>query len=121
MLYVDEKLSSDDAIGIGRKGTIDKPQLLRAPFWTVDTLFFMVPKNSSCLLFFYALSTKINWKRFDESTGVPSLSKINIQKINLPTPRSREEQIQIGLFNDKIDNLITLHHRKYNVAKKRKC
>jgi type I restriction enzyme S subunit len=41
MLSGDKALSySDDAVGIGRKGTIDKPYILRAPFWTVDTLFY---------------------------------------------------------------------------------
>nr|WP_244048938.1 hypothetical protein [Lactiplantibacillus plantarum] len=40
MVSVNDKLSDVDAIGIGRKGTIDKPQYLSAPFWTVDTLFF---------------------------------------------------------------------------------
>lgn len=34
MLSVSEALSYDvDAIGIGRKGTIDKPYILKAPFW----------------------------------------------------------------------------------------
>ena len=46
MLSVDRALSYDkDGIGIGRKGTIDKPYLLKAPFWTVDTLFFAIPKK----------------------------------------------------------------------------
>ena len=46
MLSVDKALSDDkDAIGIGRKGTIDKPYILRAPFWTVDTLFYCIPKE----------------------------------------------------------------------------
>ena len=46
MLSVDAALSEDkDAIGIGRKGTIDKPYILRAPFWTVDTLFYCIPKD----------------------------------------------------------------------------
>ena len=44
MLSVNEKLSDEDAIGIGRKGTIDKPYLLSAPFWTVDTLFYVICK-----------------------------------------------------------------------------
>lgn len=45
MLNVDKALSeNEDAIGIERKGTIDKPYLLKSPFWTVDTLFYAVPR-----------------------------------------------------------------------------
>ena len=46
MLSVSKALSADkDAVGIGRKGTIDKPYILKAPFWTVDTLFYCVSKE----------------------------------------------------------------------------
>lgn len=46
MVSVDQALSHDeDAVGIGRKGTISKPYILKAPFWTVDTLFYVVPNQ----------------------------------------------------------------------------
>lgn len=105
MLSVNESLSEVDAIGIGRKGTIDKPQLLKAPFWTVDTLFFMTPKNGNDLNFLYALSQKINWRNYDESTGVPSLSKLNIRKIEFARP-DRNEQQSIASYFQHLDNLI---------------
>ena len=51
MLSVIDALSYDrDAIGIGRKGTIDKPYILKAPFWTVDTLFYAIPSSSTIIL-----------------------------------------------------------------------
>ncbi|WFQ79332.1 restriction endonuclease subunit S [Xenorhabdus sp. SF857] len=70
MLSVDNALSyNEDAIGIGRKGTIDRPFVLRAPFWTVDTLFYAVPKLNNELQFTYSLFQKVNWKDKDESTS----------------------------------------------------
>ena len=52
MLNVNKALSyNDDAIGIGRKGTIDKPFILKAPFWTVDTLFYAIPQKDNDLQF----------------------------------------------------------------------
>ena len=112
MLSVSDALSySDDAIGIGRKGTIDKPYILKAPFWTVDTLFYAVPKEKKALDFVYCLFQIIDWKSKDESTGVPSLSKIAINSVDVSIPKS-EEQVQIGTVFLKIDNLITLHQCK---------
>ncbi len=108
MLSVNDKLSDKDAIGIGRKGTIDKPQYLKAPFWTVDTLFFMTPLNNFDLQFLYTMTQKINWKKMDESTGVPSLSKAVIEKINQNIP-SYQEQIVIGRFFKQLDETIVLH------------
>ena len=75
MLSVDKALSNTrDGIGIGRKGTINNPYILKAPFWTVDTLFYVIPYNVN-LNFLYGIFQKIDWRKKDESTGVPSLSK----------------------------------------------
>ena len=117
MLSVSEALSYfDDAIGIGRKGTIDKPYILKAPFWTVDTLFYAIPKEKTALDFVYCLFQIIDWKSKDESTGVPSLSKVAINSVDISVPKS-EEQVQIGTVFFRIDNLITLHQRQVEKLK----
>ena len=117
MLSVSEALSYDeDAIGIGRKGTIDKPYILQAPFWTVDTLFYAIPREKIDLNFMFDIFQNIDWKKKDESTGVPSLSKTAINDIDVLAPAYDEQQI-IGQFFSKIDNLITLHQRKHESLK----
>ena len=115
MLSVSEALSQQDAIGIGRKGTIDNPYILRAPFWTVDTLFYCIPKNCD-LDFVYALYQTINWRSMDESTGVPSLSKTAINDVEIHVP-SVDEQHRIGELYSKLDATITLHQRKLEKLK----
>ena len=112
MLSVNQALSyKDDAIGIGRKGTIDKPYILKAPFWTVDTLFYSIPNDKTELNFLFATFQKVDWKAADESTGVPSLSKSTIENIITFFP-SLPEQARIGAFFCHLDRLITLHQRK---------
>ena len=114
MLSVDSALSNnEDAIGIGRKGTIDKPYILRAPFWTVDTLFYSVPKPKLKLDFLYCLFQKIDWKQHDESTGVPSLSKVAINNIQIRVT-TEQEQALIGNTFQKLDSLISQHQQKHD-------
>jgi type I restriction enzyme S subunit len=115
MLSVNEALSYyEDAIGIGRKGTIDKPYLLCAPFWTVDTLFYAIPTKNFNLDFTHLPFQNINWKLKNEATGVPSLSKVTINSVDIVTP-DENEQRQIGTFFATLDDLITLHQREpYN-------
>ena len=118
MLSVSKALSADkDAVGIGRKGTIDKPYILKAPFWTVDTLFYCVSKKDCDLNFIFDIFQNINWKALDESTGVPSLSKAVINKVKVLIP-SVVEQIKIGRYFSLLDNRITFHHRKSNLFNK---
>ena len=113
MLSVNEALSyNEDAIGIGRKGTIDKPYILKAPFWTVDTLFYAIPREKIDLTFVFDIFQNIDWKKKDESTGVPSLSKTAINDIDVLAPIYDEQQA-IGQFFSKFDNLITLHQREH--------
>lgn len=119
MLSVDKALSyTNDAIGIGRKGTIDKPFILKAPFWTVDTLFYAIPNKKSDLNFVFNIFLNVDWKSKDESTGVPSLSQSAINDIFVEIP-DIEEQIIIGNFFSCIDDLITLHQRKPLFYKRR--
>ena len=117
MISVNKALSYDrDAIGIGRKGTIDKPYILNAPFWTVDTLFYVIPKDKIALIFAFGIFQNIDWEKKDESTGVPSLSKAAINEIDVLVPKYEEQKV-LGLFFNGIDHLITLHQRKLEKLK----
>ena len=117
MLSVNKALSYDkDAIGIGRKGTIDKPYILRAPFWTVDTLFYCIPKEHNNLDFINCIFQNVDWKKKDESTGVPSLSKVIINNVETAIPTFDEQQ-KIGAYFSELDNLITLHQREWKGKK----
>jgi len=119
MLSVSDYLSNDDAIGIGRKGTINKPYLLKAPFWTVDTLFYCTPREEVDLYFLLSLFKKINWEKYDESTSVPSLSKINIEKLKVYSCEL-EEQRKIGDFFSKLDRQIELEEQKLEKLEEQK-
>lgn len=120
MCSVDQALSyNEDAIGIGRKGTINKPYILKAPFWTVDTLFYIVPKAKLNLFFVYLIFQKVNWKRKDESTGVPSLSKSIIKSVKELFPKGREQNEIAELF-EILDTTIALHQQKVDQLKELK-
>lgn len=121
MLSVDDYLSDIDAVGIGRKGTIDKPQYLKAPFWTVDTLFYMTTNKGYDVKFIYYLSQTIAWKKYGEQTGVPSLSKVSIENLEIVVPANiAEQKIIANMFSSIDDNIDScsekinelLHHKR---------
>lgn len=90
---------------IGRKGTIDKPQYMDIPFWTVDTLFYSKSeKNNDPKYEFYLFQT-INWMKYNEASGVPSLSAKTIQSIKVKVP-SLPEQTKIADFLSTVDDKI---------------
>jgi len=105
MTRVDKYLYEGDSVGIGRKGTIDKPVMLRGKFWTVDTLFYTHNFINSTPKFVFYLFQRIAWYRYNEASGVPSLSKKTIEKILKPFPSYRE-QYKIADFLSSIDKKI---------------
>ena len=87
---------------IGRKGTIDKPQFQDAPFWTVDTLFYTELSDAACPRFMYYKFLMIDWRSFNEASGVPSLNASTIENIEISVP-NRSEQTAIAAVLSDID------------------
>lgn len=94
MLLVNDYLYDGESVCIGRKGTIDTPMFLKGKFWTVDTLFYTYDFKDVLPKFCYYLFLQINWKLYNEGTGVPSLSKSTIENIKVKIP-SLEQQHKI--------------------------
>lgn len=107
MTSVDGYLYDGESVCIGRKGTLDKPRLIDGKFWTVDTLFYSHSFDKSLPKFVFLLFQNINWKKYNEASGVPSLSKATIEKIKLFIP-STLEQKKISTFLTAVDKRLKL-------------
>lgn len=86
MTYVDKYLYDGETVCIGRKGTINHPIYHNGKIWTVDTLFYTHSFLNVLPEFIYYTFCNIDWNKYNEATGVPSLSKETIYKIEIPIP-----------------------------------
>lgn len=119
MTYVDSYLYDGESVGIGRKGTIDKPQFLKGKFWTVDTLFYTHSFIGTTPKFLYYLFSSINWKLYNEASGVPSLSKKTIETIDVLIPPLPVQQ-KIASILSKWDELIESQTKLIEAKEKQK-
>ena len=110
MTSVDDFLYDGESVFVGRKGTINKPLYYNGKFWTVDTLFYTYNFTDVLPKFVYCLFQTINWLKYNEASGVPSLSKATIEKIKVRIP-SMDEQ-------DKLSNLLFLCYKRIEVQNK---
>ena len=109
-------LYNKPSVLIGRKGTINKPQYMETPFWTVDTLFYsQIYKPNIPKYLFYSFQN-VNWQKYDESTGVPSLSSSTIESVECFIP-SIDEQIKVSNFLSLLDKKIELQTKKIEALK----
>ena len=106
MRYVNSYLYDKPSILIGRKGTIDKPQFITYPFWTVDTLFYSEINPDMIPFFLFLVVQSINWQKYNEATGVPSLNTSSINNVKVIIPYNKKEQEKIANFLTAIDHKI---------------
>ncbi|MBC7417566.1 MAG: restriction endonuclease subunit S [Pedobacter sp.] len=102
MTFVDNYLYDGISIGIGRKGTIDKPVLLSGKFWTVDTLFYTHSFSGINPNYIYYQFLLIPWREYNEASGVPSLNKNTLEQIEIKIP-SLTEQARIATILSDMD------------------
>ena len=107
MLSVSDYLYDGDSVCIGRKGTIDKPLFMKGKFWTVDTLFYTYGFRDILPRYCYFLFQTINWQKYNEASGVPSLSKDTIERIRIAIP-DIDEQKRICLILDSIAEKVAI-------------
>ena len=110
MTSVDECLYDGETTFIGRKGSINKPFYYNGKFWTVDTLFYTHSFNGITPKFTYCLFQTINWLKYNEASGVPSLSKDTIEKIKIKIP-GLEEQNKIAKLMFALDERIATQNK----------
>ena len=93
-------LYSGPSVLIGRKGTIDAPQYSESPFWSVDTLFFTEVDKDHCAKWFYYRFCLVQWRKYNEASGVPSLNARTIEAIELALPELKEQTAIATVLSD---------------------
>ena len=94
--YADEYLCNEDTVIVGRKGTINKPLFVKEKFWNIDTAFGIeANKERLAPMYLYYFSLSFNFLQLNQSTTIPSSTKSNLLKINMPLPDTLDEQQEI--------------------------
>lgn len=115
MRYADSCLYCGESVLIPRKGSLNNIMLVNGSFWTIDTMFYSIPKieNAAKIAYFYLKD--LDMYSFNIGAAVPSMT-INIlsgMEISLPTDEIRHEfectvdnyYQQIELLENQIRNL----------------
>jgi type I restriction enzyme S subunit len=103
--YGNRYLYDSESIILGRKGTIDKVSFVNGKFWAIDTAYFLSDFQDSNVRWLFHFLQTIDFRLMNEATGVPSLSRELLYKIQVPTP-SPDEQAQIATILSTLDQAI---------------
>ena len=104
-VYADRFICEGTLTIIGRKGTIDRPILVKGKIWNIDTAFG-IKTDSKVLnpIFFYYRSKFYDYKGMNKQTTKPSLTKSDLLKLDIELP-SMNDQCTFVDFVEQIDKL----------------
>lgn len=117
MNYANDFLCPENTTIVGRKGTINKPILVREKFWNVDTAFGIVAGKDLNPFFLNYFCQSFNFLSLNKSTTLPSLAKRDLKEIEIPLPPLPEQRAIVAKLDalfERIDTAIALV--KENIA-----
>ena len=107
----DSFLYDKPSVLIGRKGTIDEPQFISSPFWTVDTLFYTEMERGTDAKFVFYKFCMIPWRSYNEASGVPSINARTIENIEIRLPNIQEQTAITAILTDMDAEITALETR----------
>lgn len=112
--YASQYMYEGESILFGRKGTINKPLYINCKFWTVDTMYYTIPKKDVCAKFLYYAATTLPYDKYSTSTALPSMTQTVLGNLNIAIPPISEQQRIADYLDTKcaeIDSLVELQEQ----------
>lgn len=86
MRYVDSVLYSGESVLIPRKGSLNNILLVSGDFWTIDTMFFSIPKMENVAKYTYLFLKGLDMYSFNIGAAVPSMTVKILDDIDILLP-----------------------------------
>lgn len=79
-------LFSGESVLIPRKGSLNNVMYVDEEFWTVDTMFFAVPRIPGAAKFVYQYVKRLDLASMNSGSAVPSMTTSILNALRLPIP-----------------------------------
>ena len=86
MRSVERALSSGESVLIPRKGSLNHVLYVNEDFWTVDTMFYTIPKAKGAAKYAYHHVKRLDLASMNSGSAVPSMTTDILNGLQLPIP-----------------------------------
>lgn len=114
MRYVEKSLYSGESVLIPRKGTLNNVMYVNEAFWTVDTMFYSIPKVENIMLFVFIYLSNRDLASLNAGSAVPSMTTEILNNMKMVVP---SDSI-INDFNNIVFALYTAIHYNNNESRR---
>ena len=125
--FANDYICNENSIIIGRKGSINKPILVKTKFWNVDTAFGLEPiKEKIKADYLYYFCCFYNFEKHNKAVTIPSLTKKDLLNIVIPVPpitlQNQFAEIVKQIDKQKFESMIQLKmmEKIYNIINDRR-
>lgn len=103
--YHSEAVTQNEAIIIGRKGSVGEVHLSEGRCWPIDTTYFVDEFSMLYPRWAYYLLHQLDLRRLDQSTAIPGLNREHVYKLKISFPPFPEQR-RIAATLDKLLALV---------------
>ena len=121
--YAERYMYDGESVLFGRKGTVNSPLYVNCKFWTVDTMYYTIPKKDVNCKFMYYVATTLPFDKYSTSTALPSMTQTILGNLKVAIPAKDEQSVIVEYLDKKcgeIDNLIAVKQQKIETLKEYK-
>lgn len=86
MRSVEKPLANGESVLIPRKGSLNNVMYVNEEFWTVDTMFFTVPRVPGAAKYAFQYIKKLDLESMNSGSAVPSMTTAILNALELPIP-----------------------------------
>lgn len=95
----DEPLVNEPCVVVGRKGSSGAANLVTSPSWPIDTTYYVLAPKGTHLEFIFLLLSSLRLSRFDRSTAIPGLNRVDAYAQTILVPPLFEQRRIVDKFD----------------------
>jgi type I restriction enzyme S subunit len=104
--WTDDQLASGPGVVLGRKGAYRGVEYSKAPFFVIDTAYYVVPKTELDMRWLYYAIVYHRLGEIDDGSPIPSTTRAAVYVRDIKVPPLAEQQAiaaVLGALDDKIE------------------
>jgi type I restriction enzyme S subunit len=86
MRYVAKYLFEGESVLIPRKGSLNNIMIASEAFWTIDTMFYTIPKMKNIAKYAYYMLSSVDMESLDAGAALPSMTTNILSNMDILLP-----------------------------------
>lgn len=116
MSYVDEILYDKPSVLIPRKGSLNNILYIKTPFWSVDTMFYTIPKIDYTLIYVFNVLSKMDFNSLNVGSAVPSMTTEYLNSMQILIPENNVLKVFDFELNQLEDYKISINNQNQKLT-----